>query len=36
MEDFLSFLTVIWTPRYDKRFRRYEFSNVDQAAAFLC
>jgi hypothetical protein len=25
MEDFLSFLTVIFTPWYDQRFRRYDF-----------
>jgi hypothetical protein len=32
MEDFLSFVTFIFTPRYDKRFRSYAIFNVDEAA----
>jgi hypothetical protein len=36
IEDSFFFPTVIYTTRYDKRFRSYVFSNISQAAVSLC
>jgi hypothetical protein len=33
VEQCLSFPTIIYTPRYDKRSTSYELFNIDQAAA---
>jgi hypothetical protein len=36
VEHFLIFPTVIYTPRYDKRSKSYEFLNISQAIVSLC
>jgi hypothetical protein len=35
MQDFLSFLTIIWMPWYDQRFKSYGFWKLNWAAEFL-
>jgi hypothetical protein len=36
IEDSFLFPTVIYTPRYDKRSKSYEFLNISQTAVTLC